>query len=278
MFKITITAEDLAELRSKLVDTLSGMDEFTKESVPSQVVAEVAHDVKEALEEHARATSVPPPVFPPILAQELPPPPIAPLPAPIKTYQEKVGTLLEFGVDSKGLPWDSRIHSVSQGTNKDGSWRLRRGVEDAQVTQVEFELRQRLAAEGHAAPPVTPPSLPPIPPPAAPPAPFLAPPQPVVLQAVPPAPVQQPIAPPPAPAIAAPSSIAPVLNAHTAKTFKENLVATLGRLVSEGKLTQDYVNQLKAYFQVDQIWQVSEAQAAEMFETFVANKLIVKAE
>lgn len=43
--------------------------------------------------------------------------------------------------DADGIKWDKRIHSSSKELNKDGTWRKRRGVDDALVAQVESELR-----------------------------------------------------------------------------------------------------------------------------------------
>lgn len=70
-------------------------------------------------------------------------------------------------VDSKGIPWDARIHSESKATIADGSWRKRRGVDDATYATVLAELQG-------AAPPPPPPAAdgpndgPPPPPPSAP--------------------------------------------------------------------------------------------------------------
>ena len=48
-------------------------------------------------------------------------------------------------VDAAGLPWDDRIHSGSRAKNADGTWRQKRGVNDADfVKRVEVELRQRV--------------------------------------------------------------------------------------------------------------------------------------
>jgi len=44
-------------------------------------------------------------------------------------------------LDANGFPWDARIHSSSRERVKDGTWRKRRGVDDAVLTQVEAELR-----------------------------------------------------------------------------------------------------------------------------------------
>jgi hypothetical protein len=48
-------------------------------------------------------------------------------------------------LDSKGFPWNERIHSSSKELNKDGSWRKKRGIDDATVAQVEGELQQLMA-------------------------------------------------------------------------------------------------------------------------------------
>ena len=45
--------------------------------------------------------------------------------------------------DSAGFPWDERIHSANKGTNTNGTWRKRRGVDDATITTVEAELKGR---------------------------------------------------------------------------------------------------------------------------------------
>lgn len=65
--------------------------------------------------------------------------------------------------DSKGLPWDERIHSSTKGQNQDGSWKKRRNVDDATVASVEAALR------GGVAPPPPPPALAAAPPPPPPP-------------------------------------------------------------------------------------------------------------
>lgn len=60
------------------------------------------------------------------------PPPAAPSPA---------GNL-----DSRGLPWDGRIHASTRALLQDGSWRQKRGTDPAYVAQVEAELRGAVAA------------------------------------------------------------------------------------------------------------------------------------
>ena len=60
------------------------------------------------------------------------------------------------------------------------------------------------------------------------------------------------------------------------ETFTANFAMILVQLISEGKVTHEYVNTLKTYFKVEQIWDISDEQKAEMFGNFVEHKLIVK--
>lgn len=61
-------------------------------------------------------------------------------------------------LDSAGLPWDARIHSSSkEKLVKDSTWKLKRGVDQNLVAQVQAE--HRAAGFGAAAAPVTPPPV-----------------------------------------------------------------------------------------------------------------------
>jgi hypothetical protein len=58
-------------------------------------------------------------------------------------------------VDARGLPWDARIHAGTKALNADGTWRAKRGVNDAAfVARIEAELRQIMAAPAAAVPPM----------------------------------------------------------------------------------------------------------------------------
>lgn len=46
-------------------------------------------------------------------------------------------------LDSEGVAWDERIHSETKSQNKDGTWRLRRGVDKALVDQVIAAQQQQ---------------------------------------------------------------------------------------------------------------------------------------
>lgn len=168
-------------------------------------------------------------------------------------------------LDAEGIPWDKRIHASSKGKVAKGTWRTKRGLDVEVLAQVKAELLQNihLAANPVAIPaaPITPAT------------PAVA--APVV--EVPPviAPVVE--APPAAVAPMAPPIAAPVINGgHTLESFKTNMAMVIGTLITEGKLTQDYVNTLMAHFGVTEIWNVTEEQKEEMFHTFVAHSIIVK--
>lgn len=81
----------------------------------------------------------------------------APLPPCDQTEKEGEATgvhrtaLSDVTVDAAGLPWDERIHSGAKSKLANGNWKLRRGVDPAQVASVEAELR------GDPKPPVAPP-------------------------------------------------------------------------------------------------------------------------
>lgn len=280
MFKVVIAGRTMLELRSNVVAYLNGMDDFTEPSQPSQPVVPPPSDVPKipASEEISPKNSPTIPFTPSILPSVLAPSTPVPVPAPSVS---KAAESNEFGLDSRGLPWDARIHAVTQGVNKDGSWRNRRGVEPSLVAQVENELRARSASAGipngsYPAPqPVSTPIVaPPLPPPIIP---FSTPvpATPLTIVAPPPVVAPQP-APVPAPTPTVPSSVAALPAAYTLATFREHLVPALSKLVQDGKLTREYVRQLKEYFKVDQIWNVNEQQLGEMFEQFAAAGLLVK--
>lgn len=113
-------------------------------------------------------------------------------------------------IDAKGLPWDPRIHSKTQTTNKDGTWRQKRETDPAYVALVEAELRTVMGIAAPAAPVVAVPQVP-----------------------VQPAPFQQPAAVPvPPSATAAPTT--------PARTFGA-LMEWLEPHMTAGRITQDHI-------------------------------------
>lgn len=148
-------------------------------------------------------------------------------------------------VDSEGIPYDARIHSSSREKVANGTWRNRRGVDKALVEQVKASYR---GAPVQSAP---------------------VQPQQQVYQA----PVVQQSAPVAQPVIAP----MPTMNSgHTSDSFVANFPQIFATLITEGKITQEYVNTLKAHFKVDQIWMISNDQKAQLFTSFVEYGLIQK--
>lgn len=93
-------------------------------------------------------------------------------------------------------------------------------------------------------------------------------------QAAPVAPAQQPVQVQPVAApieyaspVAIPNTVRP---AHTLQTFADNLMELIAQLINEGKIDQNYLESLKKYFGVKEIWNVlaSANKTREMYESF----------
>ena len=174
--------------------------------------------------------------------------------------------------DNRGMPWDERIHSAARSLNKDGSWRIKRGVEDALVAQVEGQLRVGQVAQG------LPPAAMVIPQPP-PPTVHVEMPQFAVPQAAQPQVVAAPLA-----------AAAPVQNyeniqtpagtrpAHTLNTFKNNLMLLFAQLIEEKKISKEYVQQLLAHFELKEVWNFlgSEKKLMELYDAFAEYGFITK--
>lgn len=85
--------------------------------------------------------TAPAPLAPSAPVPPAPPAPPAPAIAPSENNSNANTSTASGAVDSAGLPWDERIHSSSRNTVADGTWRRKRGVDEALVQQVEAELR-----------------------------------------------------------------------------------------------------------------------------------------
>lgn len=278
MFKVIIEGKTPEQLKENIRLFLGPDKEVGVKELPSQfekdygaapqpITTMVGADPNQHLTEQP-ARSIPSPSFPaPLIAPSVAP--IAPALSSVSTVEKNAvptdTAVNEFGVDSKGLSWDERIHSVTQAKNKDGSWRYRRGIEDSYISQVEAELATKARLEqsqGMVTPPI---------------------PQPHSFAPPPPAPVPLAVVPPHAPTGGTlmgnftPPPLPPIISVHTLETFRQHLIPTLGKLVNEGKLTTEFLASLKAYFKVEEIWQVNDQQLSEMFEQFVAGGLVVRA-
>ena len=72
-----------------------------------------------------------------------PPAPPAPAPTPAAVaaaLSAPAAPSSPADVDSRGMPWDARIHAKNRATVADGSWRKAKGVDAALIAQVEAEL------------------------------------------------------------------------------------------------------------------------------------------
>ena len=150
-----------------------------------------------------------------------PPPPANT--APTTTTLGVASSAAGVDLDTKGMPWDNRIHAESKGKIADGTWRKKRNLDPALVATVEAELRQVMGAAPAAplAPAV------PAPPPTAPIAPVVA--------------SAPQVTAPPAPAVA-PAAASGEVPADARAQF----VALVGRAsaaIQGQKVTQAEVNQ-----------------------------------
>lgn len=265
-FKVVISGKTPQELRANIREYL-GLD---KETGPQPAADQVENISRAATHEPAFTADENPvgvhPKFPDALRATVPHIPSASVPSvsTSATVSRSPGAN-DYGLDSRGLPWDDRIHSVTQAKVKDGAWRYKRGVEDAQIRVVEQELiAKSKQIQGAQMVEAGPAYHPPVP---------SAVPHPVHVPVIPAAPVPAAVAPPPMP-----PPQPPVPSAHSLKTFKETLVPTLAKLVRDGKLTEEYLKSLCAHYGVDMIHKVNDQQLAELFDGFVQYGMIVKAE
>lgn len=63
------------------------------------------------------------------------------LTAPPAPTTPAVNTVVSADRDTKGIPWDARVHSDTRKTNADGTWRFRRNLDEATKNAVMTELR-----------------------------------------------------------------------------------------------------------------------------------------
>lgn len=158
-------------------------------------------------------------------------------------------------LDIEGLPWDVRVHTIKKTKNKNGTWKNKRGADKALVAQVKAEL----FASVQKAP--NPPAVPTL---------NVAPVVPALTPVIPLTPVveQAPVAPP--------QPTMTNVGGHTLETFIANFPMIVGTLISEKKLTPEYVQTLNTYFKVSQIWEITDVQKAEVFESFANFGFITK--
>lgn len=156
--------------------------------------------------------------------------------------------------DIEGVPWNSKYHASSKEKNKDGTWRNRRGVDKAEVEAYRASFRANTSAAPTA---VTSPAPQPQ---------YAAPALPQT--STPSAPVATPAT--PAVVVAPPLPTMSVNKGHTLESFKAGFPVILSSLLTEGKIDQNYVNDLKNFFKVGEIWNINDEQKLAVFNQWTS--------
>jgi len=143
-------------------------------------------------------------------------------------------------VDKEGIPWDARIHSGSHNKTVKGIWKKRKGVDEAVFNKVKAELMNDYAGEE--------------------------------VKEVTPTVVEEVKA--PSTTTKTPELPSMNTNAHSLATFTQNFAMVLAQLVTAGKLTEEYIQQLKTHFGVNEIWEASEDQIKATFDLLVKNNIL----
>lgn len=260
MYKFEISADSHQELRIKMLDFAKDMIAEQKSHSPQYI-----DDVPDQPDLPIYAPAPPQEYKTPFQVVSNPLPPIHPVPSPL-IAEAMVQSATAPDRDSRGMPWDKRIHASSKAVTKDGSWRYQRGVTDEFVTKIEAELRGAPQQPQQPVPPPPPPTV-------AVQVPTFAP------QSQPFDAVVSPVAVPPPAAVYENVTVPPgVRPAHTYATFKANMNIVVAQLIEGGKLDTEWLNNLKKYFGVEQIWNIlaSEAQCLELYNYLGQYGLITK--
>ena len=88
---------------------------------------------------------------------------VPPVPQVPTTIPVPPGTTGDVKRDSAGVPWDARIHAGTQTTKQDGTWKQKKGIDPALVTQVLAEIGNVKAADAAPLVPAAPATAPQIP-------------------------------------------------------------------------------------------------------------------
>lgn len=119
-YTLSVKTESTAEL-AEIVAKLNGSEPIQQAVV--RAANTIAHDdkVKQVIAQNA-------------------PTPIPASPAPEPEDDEGEQNNAAPNVDKNNLPWDARIHAGTKALNADGTWKKRRGVDDATIAAVTAEL------------------------------------------------------------------------------------------------------------------------------------------
>lgn len=174
--------------------------------------------------------------------------------------------------DSRGIPYDARIHASSRSIKTDGSWRMKKGVEPDLVAKVEAEIRRTLPAQQVQGAPL-PTSQPVIPP---------APVSDVKIELpktdVPPLVDSTPTVPPAAEQIAPPNVREFKPAAHTFDSFRFAFPAVIHDLVKFEKIDQNWINQMKSHYNIKEVWDLmnNEKGLRQLYDHFGHYNMITK--
>ena len=246
MYQVTVKGRNLEELKQAVTDIAKELNSNVK------LIKGLSKDLDEMYDEPQVEQVAP--------VQEIKQAEPVAVATPVKT---EVTVDNNQELDVRGLPWDERIHSTKKGKNADGSWRNRRGVDKDLLAQVEAELK---ATYSNTQPVQEAPTAPALPTTA--PVNHINDPAPAVTQPVVEA-KPEPVVTPPAPQLN-------VATGHSVETFKQNFPMILSQLITEGKINQDYVNQLASHFGVSAIYELNDEQKEQLFISFVQFGFIQK--
>ena len=266
MYQLTVKGNNLEELRVNLINLNSELNPCTKDVNPNEL--RVAHEPVEYPEQESASTEISEDTVEAITEAEK----FAKLPVNIQPGLE-VAPEDNSELDSEGIPWDKRIHSASRGKVKDGTYRQKRNLEAEFVETIKAELKRKIERAKN---PIAIPSAP-----IEETTPIVETVTPAIVETVTPAIVETPamnadVAPPVIEVAAPPVSMPNMSSGHTLETFTNNFAMIVGTLITDGKIDQAYLNSLKDYFKVEQIWDVTPEQKAEMFNSFAEFGFIQK--
>lgn len=244
MFRVTIMGRDLKEFQENLRDYANVHAGIHKELVKQSVELSTTVDEDDEMEEVESP-----------FTESTPVKESKPTTVPHVIDSGVTGTITFGGeLDSEGIPWDERIHASSKAKVGNGTWRLKRNVDENLVYQIKSYYRNSTSVKETA--PTT--------------------------SVDTPAPVETVVENTPvvsSPVVAAPTPAAPLPQmgqGHTLDTFKANFPMILASLITQKKIDQEYVNQLKTFFNINEIWMANDEQKSMVFDQFVEYGFIQK--
>jgi len=194
---------------------------------------------------------------------------------PIDMPKAAAKTAEEIGspeYDSRGIPYDARIHASSRSIKTDGSWRMKKGVEPELVAKVEAEIRRTLPTQTVQGAPL-PTSQPVIPP---------APISDIKVELpktdVPPLVASVPTAAPVVEQVAPPSVKDFKPAPHTFDSFRFAFPAVIHDLVKFEKIDQNWINEMKKHYNIKEVWDLmnNEKGLRQLYDHFGHYNMITK--